>query len=69
MPVKRKTASRDANKIIDVLPADLRKAFKKPHLQDLTFSDLNNVSMTLLKFAQKDPRKFTKSGCSACLCC
>jgi hypothetical protein len=57
-------------KALSRLPEDLRKKFKldKPHLQEVTVSDLKALGMAL---KERGTRPSDKQGraCSTCCCC
>ncbi len=60
------TAAVKKKKIVDVLPAKFRKAFKKAILKKLTFGDLNLVESQLNKAFQDEQGDYKINSCGAC---
>ena len=62
-------ANNKNTKIIDALPANLKKPLMRPRLRSLTFSDLETIQNQLGKLWIRDKTRFhteMPSSCSGC---
>jgi hypothetical protein len=57
-------------KILALIPTNLKKEYdlNKPHLKDLTVSDLNNITQAVMEHTRKGG-KITGQSCCTTMCC